>query len=278
MAKRNSGLLDLLIEVATLLPWWLSLALAPLAYFLIHPYADMPPVAPTHLGQFSQVLITQFFHVGAMYGQYIIPFILVTGSVISLLSKAKRQRLYQEAQRQTGKQGIEGITWREFEMLVGEWFRRQGYGVRETDTEPDGGVDLVLTRDGETYLVQCKQWKAYKVGVNIVRELLGVMASQGAAGGYIVTSGDFTKEARRFAASSGIKLIDGAQLASWIRTVKTEDHPPVTPGIPTPPPSTPACPVCGADMQERKATRGAHAGQLFWGCSRYPKCRGTRPR
>ena len=271
-------MIDILFEIAALLPWWLSLALAPLAYFLIHPYADIPIPVPTHLGQSSQIVMAQVLHLGASYGQYIIPFILVTGSVVALVSAAKRQRLYQAVQRQPGKQGIEGITWREFERLVGEWFRRQGYSVRETDTGPDGGVDLVLTRHGETYLVQCKQWKAYKVGVNIVRELLGVMASQGAAGGYIVTSGVFTEEARRFAASSGIKLIDGTQLAACIRTVKTDDPPPVTPGIPTSPPSTPVCPVCGAAMQERKATRGAHAGQLFWGCSRYPKCRGTRPR
>jgi restriction system protein len=194
------------------------------------------------------------------------------------LSKAKRQRLLEEAQRQPGKQGIEGITWREFEMLVGEWFRRHGYGVHETDTGPDGGVDLVLTRDGESYLVQCKQWKAYKVGVNIVREHLGVMVSQGAAGGYIVTSGDYTEEARRFAASNGIKLIDGIQLASWIRAVKTTVNTPVSLDIPAPTQTRPVCPACGADMLERKATRGAHAGQSFWGCSRYPKCRGTRSR
>jgi restriction system protein len=276
MAKRKTGLLEILFELASLLPWWLSLALAPLAYLLIHPYADVPIPVSTSLGQSSRIVITQTLHLGALFGQYIIPFILLIGSVVSLLSRAKRQRLYQDVQRQPGKQGIEGITWREFEMLVGEWFRRHGYAVRETDTGPDGGVDLVLTRDGETYLVQCKQWKAYKVGVNIVRELLGVMASQGAAGGYIVTSGDFTKEARRFAASSGIKLIDGNQLASLIRAVKTTVNAPVSSDTPASTPSRPVCPVCGADMRERKATRGAHAGQSFWGCTRYPQCRGTR--
>ena len=34
------------------------------------------------------------------------------------------------------------------------------------------------------------------------------------------------------------------------------------------------CPVCGAPMVRRKATRGKNAGQEFYGCSRYPKCRG----
>jgi hypothetical protein len=37
------------------------------------------------------------------------------------------------------------------------------------------------------------------------------------------------------------------------------------------------CPECGASMIKRKARRGANAGGDFWGCSTYPKCKGTRP-
>jgi hypothetical protein len=35
----------------------------------------------------------------------------------------------------------------------------------------------------EEFLVQCKQWRAFKVGVVVVRKLYGVMAAKGAAGG-----------------------------------------------------------------------------------------------
>lgn len=34
------------------------------------------------------------------------------------------------------------------------------------------------------------------------------------------------------------------------------------------------CPKCGADMVRRTAKRGNTAGQQFWGCTAYPKCRG----
>lgn len=39
--------------------------------------------------------------------------------------------------------------------------------------------------------------------------------------------------------------------------------------------SAPACPQCGAPMKQRTARKGAKAGSSFWGCSRYPQCRGT---
>ena len=40
--------------------------------------------------------------------------------------------------------------------------------------------------------------------------------------------------------------------------------------------STPDCPVCGASMVRRVAKKGANAGEAFWGCTRFPQCRGTR--
>lgn len=40
----------------------------------------------------------------------------------------------------------------------------------------------------------------------------------------------------------------------------------------------PSCPKCGGQMVKRTARRGANAGGTFWGCSRFPNCRGTRSR
>jgi restriction system protein len=73
-------------------------------------------------------------------------------------------------------------------------------------------VDLILTQGTERFIVQCKQWRAQQVPVSIVRELYGVMAAQQAAGGYVVTSGRFTKDAIAFAEGRNIELIDGEVL------------------------------------------------------------------
>ncbi|MEQ9209770.1 MAG: topoisomerase DNA-binding C4 zinc finger domain-containing protein [Pseudomonadales bacterium] len=37
-----------------------------------------------------------------------------------------------------------------------------------------------------------------------------------------------------------------------------------------------SCPRCSSLMVRRHARLGAHAGTTFWGCSRFPRCRGTR--
>src|ERR1700736_3281632 len=41
--------------------------------------------------------------------------------------------------------------------------------------------------------------------------------------------------------------------------------------------AVPHCPVCNSQMVKRRSRRGTRAGQEFWGCFAFPKCRGTRP-
>lgn len=41
--------------------------------------------------------------------------------------------------------------------------------------------------------------------------------------------------------------------------------------------NTPSCPNCATSMVIRIAKRGSNAGNKFWGCSRFPNCKGTRP-
>jgi restriction system protein len=83
--------------------------------------------------------------------------------------------------------------------MIGEAFRRKGYTVvKNGGGGADGGIDLALHKDNKKFYVQCKQWKAYTVGVKPVRELYGVMTANGADGGFFVTSGSYTKDAIKF--------------------------------------------------------------------------------
>ena len=52
---------------------------------------------------------------------------------------------------------------------------------------------------------------------------------------------------------------------------------PTDPTEPPDQPSSPACPVCGGIMAVRAAKKGPLAGSQFWGCVKYPDCKGTRP-
>lgn len=109
-------------------------------------------------------------------GQYIVPLLCIAAAALSAWRRKQRQALVSDVAQARNADALDGMSWREFELLVGEAYRLQGYRVTEIGGGgPDGGVDLVLTKGSEKFFAQCKQWKAYKVGVTTVRELYGVI-------------------------------------------------------------------------------------------------------
>ena len=150
---------------------------------------------------------------------------------------------------------------------MAEAYRRQGYSVTEGGFGADGGIDLVLRKGDEQVIVQCKQWNVQKVGVNVVREMFGVLTASNADKVIVICSGKFTQQAIEFAGDKPIELIGGNELLSLIADVQAEPNIEAS--------KKASCPRCGSELVERQAKRGANAGNTFLGCSAFPKCRYT---
>jgi len=106
---------------------------------------------------------------------------------------------------------IEGLPMQEVERLAAGAYRALGYAVRALRHADSEEGDLLLTREEQRVLLQCKYWKTRKVGEMPVRELYGVMAAYSATGGVMISAGTFTLEASRFAGLGGIELLDGGK-------------------------------------------------------------------
>jgi restriction system protein len=201
---------------------------------------------------------------------------------------------------------LRGLTWPEFEELVGEVYRRRGYHVKRTPSGADGGVDLILMRGGERVLVQCKRWRTRRVGVKPIRELHGLTDSADFphSRAIFVTSGTYTLEARRFAEENGLELVEGRQLLLMIAEVRLErtdlgdgldirlHEATLAEPLPGTEPEAepeaqvesevelvlhPPCPLCGKPTVMRTVERGRQAGNRVWGCVDFPRCRGSVP-
>jgi len=97
-------------------------------------------------------------------------------AVGSFLFATQRRRLVDQ---QTNLETLRETSWKDFEYLVGEAYRRQGYQVEYSLSRgADGGVDLTMYKDGQNSLVQCKQWKVCSVGAPVVREMFGLMTAE----------------------------------------------------------------------------------------------------
>jgi restriction system protein len=274
-SRRNDSSGVAVIELTALLPWWGGVMLAVASYGALHLYVSRP-VAAVPLSNTTAFMIQAMGHALATTGQYVAPLFFLVAAVVSAYRRWTRRRLLAGVASSAAPDALNQLTWREFEMLVGEAFRAQGYSVAETGGSADGGVDVVLRKDSEKYFVQCKHWRAQTVGVPIVRELYGAMAAHGATGGFVVTSGRFTRPALEFAAGRNLTLIDGPKLHAMIQRVSQDSLVTMNAAIPIALAESPACPTCLKPMTMRTASRGPKASQPFWGCSAYPSCTGTR--
>ena len=278
MARRaRKSDLDHLLDALMRLPWQACLLLVPCAYLGFHWLAQREPATPHDISQMGDVLVGSMVKTVGMFGQYLGPMILSLAALLSWLSKRRRSTLLSEAELRTASAPLQALSWRQFEQLVGAHFERLGYTVTFTAEGADGGVDVVARKGRETFLVQCKQWRATRVGVSVVRELFGVMAARGATGAYVVSIGSFTADAKDFAAGRNIELVDANTLlkasASPRFPMPTEMSPPSRNSTS----SLPVCPQCRSPMVLRVAKQGANKGQSFYGCSTYPKCRSVLP-
>lgn len=168
----------------------------------------------------------------------------------------------------------------QFELLVGEIFRREGYTVElSAATALDETIDLTLRRDGETILVECRHWQVTRVTARELRAFYGAMTGSGAPRGIFVTTGVFTRDACEFAEGKGIELMDRkaleecttmgarsgenlADVSSWIDEFAASARI-----------FDPECPMCQGTMVLRSSRAG---GTSFWGCRQHPRCPGRR--
>ena len=106
----------------------------------------------------------------------------------------------------------------EFERVVSTVLQQMGFRCEMTKASGDGGIDIIATLDqpltGGRYLIQCKRFAPdTPVGAPIVREFYGALtADPEALKGILITTSDFTSQAREFASGLRVELIDGGQL------------------------------------------------------------------
>jgi len=257
MPRRSQSNLEFLL----FLPWWVSVGLGAIVFLLLSALRNSLASQGGPMGK----ALAQAFGILPTAALVLFGF-LALGSAIVRWKRGER------LESQMSIESIRGLSWEAFEGLVAEAYQRKGFAVEQSlNGGADGGVDLVLRKNGQTTLVQCKQWRTSAVGAPVIRQIYGVQMHENADRTIVITSGYFTREAEAFAEGKPMELVDGQQLLEMVREVQTKLRvlTPASKQVPT-------CPKCGNTMVLRTAKRGTKTGNSFWGCTAYPACKGTR--
>lgn len=116
---------------------------------------------------------------------------------------------------------LERMSGVEFERLVTVLLARMEFRPEMTKATGDGGIDIVAVLDkpilGGKYLFQCKRYAPENlVGAATVRDFYGAVTADRAVKGILITTSDFTAQAREFAERVGLELINLAQLQTLL--------------------------------------------------------------
>ncbi len=127
------------MDLVAMLPWWVGVVLALVSYLLLlHSVESQQVVATAQPGQLGAMVTQTLWKTLASVGQYILPILCLGGAGMSAWRRRARQSLVADVTQSKATDVLDGMSWREFEMLVGEGFRLQGYQVAETG---GGGAD-----------------------------------------------------------------------------------------------------------------------------------------
>ena len=119
------------------------------------------------------------------------------------------------------------IPSRDFERLIAELWRSEGFQVTLTQKTWDGGYDVIAQKynkvTGHEYLlIECTRRK--KIDVKIIRELLGVMQLKNATKGILVTTSRLTGPAKILVGENSSRLMvhNYESLVEWLNAIITE--------------------------------------------------------
>jgi restriction system protein len=84
MARRG-GLVEDVLDIATNIPWWLSVVLAIVIYFALGPIAEMDVPKASNVKDAGEAAATQIYKTVAAIGQILIPVLFLIGALISAI-------------------------------------------------------------------------------------------------------------------------------------------------------------------------------------------------
>ncbi|WP_052342821.1 restriction endonuclease [Bacillus sp. EB01] len=109
----------------------------------------------------------------------------------------------------------------EFEKYIADLFTCKGYTAELTPLTGDGGKDIILRKNKEVSVVECKRYsETNKISRPDIQKFHSALIDMNAKEGYFVTTGYFTEPAMKYCIDKPIKLIDLPRLMELIEETR----------------------------------------------------------
>lgn len=174
---------------------------------------------------------------------------IVLGIAFALAIMARQARM--EKLRRSGIHDIDKMEGRQFEIYLGELFKKNGFTVEVTRSSGDYGADLVIKKDGRKIVVQAKR-HSRNVGLKAVQEVQASLAHYGASEAWVVSNRDYTDAAVNLAKSNHVRLFSREDLIKMVLQMNPGTAPDPKQIVHNNPIQKVICDRCGCEMVLRR--------------------------
>jgi len=163
---------------------------------------------------------------------------------------------------------LDQLEWRALDELVRSYFHAQGWVSKRTRVEINGSTRSLLCRRNESRpsaFLFCVPAVGAILGADQVRLMEGILVEECLPEGFIVTTGDFSSEARALALQSRrLELISGDALMHLFRKLPRKPHAAIVSQVFSGEYAVPSCTACESKLS-------LHEGPpARWLCSQHP--------
>ena len=209
--RKDLNLFDFLAQI----PWWVSVSLSA-SFYLFFQYG-----IPFFENQ-GALVNDAHVSLGPVFAP-VIALALLAPVTFSFFKSNKQKKLHELREDITE---IQELSWTELNDKVAIAYKKAGYMIMDNDPyTSDPSIDLVMRKSANLYLLQSRYWRNRKVSLREVKKLSAIMHEKQASGIFLLTTGIFTKNTRRYAIGRPINLIDGIQLVELLDSIKQDDSP-----------------------------------------------------
>jgi len=140
--------------------------------------------------------------------------------VLGAVSALARHRRRPAAAENLTLDALKALSVAQFEEIVAEGLRAQGYVVSAQGRIQDRHAVLQLTRADKKFLVHCNHSSSGPIELEAVQALHTAMMAEGASAGLAIAGSGIAEPAKRFAAEQRIAVIDSQTLVGLVNRAR----------------------------------------------------------
>ena len=177
-------------------------------------------VEKENLGQFGVVVKRVVIGISFLLG-ILISFISIIAYLYIILLKEIFSYFSKKARIKEKIKEIDKMSGYDFEKFLKLVFEELGYKVREVGKVGDQGGDLIISKNGQSKIVQAKRSTSV-IGNKAIQEAVAAIKFYKCDRASVVTNSVFTKSALSLAEVNDVDLIDSAGLKEILLSIKAE--------------------------------------------------------